>query len=140
VQECKDGFKTTKAVSKAKEAGEAAMNSGRWGDAITAFEAGEAADRTTPVWVREVRINLARALAKAKRYQDALAKVRLLGCLTRTLIGLDGGGGRGSGATGAHACKHLTHATPTPPLRLLLRYFLRTGQPHLLLSPHVATP
>lgn len=73
IQECKEGFKTTKAIVKAKEAGEAALGSGRWADAVAAFEAGEAADRVTPVWVREVRIKLARALGKAARHADALA-------------------------------------------------------------------
>ena len=72
-QECKEGFKTTKAIVKAKEAGEAALGAGRWADAVASFEAGEAADRVTPVWVREVRVKLARALGKAARHADALA-------------------------------------------------------------------
>ena len=59
--ECKASYRQVKAVVKAREGGEQALQQGRWADAVQAYEAGLAADGATHVWLKEALPHLARA-------------------------------------------------------------------------------
>ena len=53
---CKDGFRSVKALLKAKDAGDAAAAAGAWPAAAEAYSAGAALHGHNRVWQREVRV------------------------------------------------------------------------------------
>jgi tetratricopeptide (TPR) repeat protein len=69
--ELKEGYKLVKAVLKAKEAGDAASQAGRWDDAIEAWASGEGIDPHNRRWQLEVLPKLARAHLRKKAYEGA---------------------------------------------------------------------
>lgn len=70
-EECKEGYKLVKAIIKAKESAEAAIQRGNWQGAVTALTSGLATDGTTRVWLREALPRLARAHLKLREYPQA---------------------------------------------------------------------
>jgi tetratricopeptide (TPR) repeat protein len=75
---CKEGYRLSKALAKARDSGEAAMAEGRWVDAEREFSSVLDLDSGLHSWRRNCLLRLARCQRRAGMHQKAKASAELM--------------------------------------------------------------